>query len=159
MHPKRKQRLLVIGVLVCGVGLTAALVLNALNENINLFYPPDQIVAGMAPVDQRIRAGGMVVEGSVFRESGSMAVSFVISDLAGSDVPVTFEGILPNLFGEGQGIVAMGHLGADGVFVASEVLAKHDENYMPAELAAMQGRKAAMGNEVGAADSGYSAGG
>ncbi|MCC5871220.1 MAG: cytochrome c maturation protein CcmE [Gammaproteobacteria bacterium] len=159
MHPKRKQRLLVIGVLVGGVGLTTALVLNALNENINLFYPPDQIVAGMAPVDQRIRAGGVVVEGSVFRETGSMMVSFLISDLDGSEVPVTFEGILPNLFGEGQGIVANGRLGADGVFVASEVLAKHDENYMPAELAAMRGRKPPMGNEVDSGSNGYSAGG
>ncbi|TVS14932.1 MAG: cytochrome c maturation protein CcmE [Gammaproteobacteria bacterium] len=148
MHPKRKQRLLIISVLVGGVGLTSALVLNALNENINLFYPPDQIVAGLAPVDQRIRAGGIVVDGSVFREIGSMSVSFLISDLDGHDVPVTFEGILPNLFGEGQGIVATGRLGADGVFVASEVLAKHDENYMPTELAAMQGRKPPMGNQV-----------
>ncbi len=148
MHPKRKQRLLIISVLIGGVGATAALVLNALNENINLFYPPDQIVAGLAPVDQRIRAGGIVVDGSVFREIGSMSVSFVISDLDGHDVPVTFEGILPNLFGEGQGIVATGRLGADGVFVASEVLAKHDENYMPTELAAMQGRKPPMGNQV-----------
>ncbi len=157
MHPKRRQRLLIIGVLVCGVGVTTALALNALNENINLFYPPDQIVAGVAPIDQRIRAGGIVVEGSIFRETGSMAVSFIVSDMEGHDVPVVFEGILPNLFGEGQGVVATGRLGADGVFVATEVLAKHDENYMPAELAAMKGRRPPMGNQVPVADEGAGA--
>ena len=148
MHPKRRQKLLLIGVLIVGVGVTTTLALRALNENINLFYPPDQIVNGQAPIDQRIRAGGMVVNGSISREPGSMAVTFVISDLEGHDVPVLFDGILPNLFGEGQGIVATGRLGADGVFFASEVLAKHDENYMPTELAAMQGRKPPIGQEL-----------
>ena len=148
MHPKRRQKLLLIGVLIVGVGVTTTLALRALNENINLFYPPDQIVNGQAPIDQRIRAGGMVVNGSISRETGSMAVTFVISDLEGHDVPVLFDGILPNLFGEGQGIVATGRLGADGVFFASEVLAKHDENYMPTELAAMQGRKPPIGQEL-----------
>lgn len=148
MHPKRRQKLVLIGFLLAGVALTATLVLNALNENINLFYAPDQIVNGEAPVDTRIRAGGMVMDGSVQRQPGDMAVSFVISDHAGHDVPVRFDGILPNLFGEGQGVVATGHLGADGTFVASEILAKHDENYMPPELAAMQGRKPPMGNDV-----------
>lgn len=148
MHPKRKQKLILISFLLGGVGLTAALVLNALNENINLFYPPDQIVNGEAPVEQRIRAGGIVMDGSISRQPGDMAVQFMISDMEGHDVQVVFDGILPNLFGEGQGIVATGHLGRDGVFVASEVLAKHDENYMPTELAAMQGRKPPIGNEV-----------
>ncbi len=148
MHPKRKQKLILISFLLGGVGLTVALVLSALNENINLFYPPDQIVSGQAPVDQRIRAGGIVVDGSISREPGDMAVQFTISDMEGHDVPVVFNGILPNLFGEGQGIVATGQLGQDGVFVASEVLAKHDENYMPTELAAMKGRKPPIGNNV-----------
>lgn len=149
MHPKRRQRLLLIGFLLGGVGIAVGLALFALNENIDLFYPPDAIARGEAPVDTRIRAGGMVLEGSVARDPASLAVRFTISDLAGHDVPVRYDGILPDLFGEGQGVVATGRLGADGVFVASEVLAKHDENYMPPELAAMQGRKAPQGDAAG----------
>lgn len=149
MHPKRRQRLLVIGFLFVGLSATVGLALTALNENINLFYPPDQIVNGAAPIDTRIRAGGMVMDGSIRRDPSSLAVHFMISDLDGHDVPVTYNGILPDLFGEGQGVVATGQLGADGVFLASEVLAKHDENYMPPELAAMQGRKAPMGDSAG----------
>jgi cytochrome c-type biogenesis protein CcmE len=153
MHPKRRQRLVLIAFLFTGVGIAVGLALVALNENINLFYPPDQIANGEAPIDQRIRAGGMVLEGSVEREPGSLAVRFLISDLEGHDVPVRYDGILPDLFGEGQGIVATGRLGADGVFVATEVLAKHDENYMPPELAAMQGRQAPQGDAAGRAPS------
>jgi cytochrome c-type biogenesis protein CcmE len=149
MHPKRRQRLLLIGFLFVGASATVALALTALNENINLFYPPDAIVRGEAPTDTRIRAGGMVLAGSVSRDPGSLAVNFTISDLDGHDVPVRYDGILPDLFGEGQGVVATGQLGADGTFVASEVLAKHDENYMPPELAEMKGRMPPQGNRAG----------
>ncbi|MCH2099257.1 MAG: cytochrome c maturation protein CcmE [Pseudomonadales bacterium] len=138
MHPKRRQRLISVAFIFSGAALTVAIALTALNNNINLFYPPDAIVRGEAPVDTRIRAGGMVKAGSVVRDSGSLRVDFIVSDLAGADVPVVYEGILPDLFREGQGIVATGRLGSDGIFVASEVLAKHDENYMPPELAGMQ---------------------
>ncbi|MFE8069539.1 cytochrome c maturation protein CcmE [Marinobacteraceae bacterium S3BR75-40.1] len=134
MHPKRKRRLTVIGFLMAGLAVAVGLVLFALQENINLFYSPDQIAAGEAPHDARIRAGGMVQEGSVKRDSDSLKVRFVITDFSAS-VPVVYEGILPDLFKEGQGVVAMGRLGTDGTFVADEVLAKHDENYMPPEVA------------------------
>jgi cytochrome c-type biogenesis protein CcmE len=154
MHPKRRQRLILIGFLMVGLSATVGLALTALNENIDLFYPPDRILAGEAPVDTRIRAGGMVVEGSVRRDPESLAVFFTISDLDGHDVPVTYDGILPDLFGEGQGVVATGRLRSDGTFVASEVLAKHDENYMPPELAEIEGRMPAMGNAAGTKSSG-----
>ena len=149
MHPKRRQRLFMVGFLFAGAAVVVGLALVALNENINLFYPPDAIARGEAPVDAHIRAGGMVKDGSVVRDDASLRVEFVLSDLAGSDVPVVYEGILPDLFREGQGIVATGRLGADGVFVASEVLAKHDENYMPPELADMQGRMQAAAETAG----------
>ena len=102
MHPKRKQRLTLVAFLFAGVALAVGLALFALNENINLFYPPDQIARGEAPVDQRIRAGGMVLEGSVQRDPGSLAVRFTLSDMAGHNVPVVYEGILPDLFGKGR---------------------------------------------------------
>ena len=95
MHPKRKQRLTLVAFLFAGVALAVGLALFALNENINLFYPPDQIARGEAPVDQRIRAGGMVLEGSVQRDPGSLAVRFTLSDMAGHNVPVVYEGITP----------------------------------------------------------------
>ena len=152
MHPVRRQRLILVGLAFAGVALTVALALTALQDNINLFYPPDAIARGEAPVDARIRAGGMVKDGSVERATDSLEVRFVLSDLAGSDVPVLYDGILPDLFREGQGIVATGRLGADGVFVATEVLAKHDENYMPPELAEMQGRMQAQADTAGTLD-------
>ena len=138
MHPKRRNRLLVVSFILVGAGATLALVLSALGENLNLFYPPDQVVSGAAPIDTRIRAGGMVKEGSVRRTSDSLEVAFTLSDLAGSDFVVRYSGILPDLFCEGQGILVQGQLHADGHFAADEVLAKHDENYMPPELAELQ---------------------
>lgn len=138
MHPKRRNRLLVVSFILVGAGATLALVLSALGENLNLFYPPDQVVSGAAPIDTRIRAGGMVKEGSVRRTSDSLEVAFTLSDLAGSDFVVRYSGILPDLFREGQGILVQGQLHADGHFAADEVLAKHDENYMPPELAELQ---------------------
>ncbi len=141
MHPLRRKRLVIVLFLLAGVAVTVSLVLTALNENINLYYPPDKIVSGEAPIGSRIRAGGMVKAGSVKRTDNSMDVRFVVSDLADSEFTVAYSGILPDLFREGQGILATGKLNKDGVFEASEVLAKHDENYMPPELADMAERK------------------
>jgi len=133
MHPVRKQRLIIVLLIVFGTAVAVALITFALRENINLFYSPVEIAAGKAPVGKQIRAGGMVSEGSVVRDPHSLRVDFVVTDYQAS-VPVTFVGILPDLFAEGQGVVAAGQLGSDGVFQASEVLAKHDENYMPPEV-------------------------
>jgi len=135
MKAHRRNRLLAVLLLVAGVGAATTFALLALNENINLFYSPEQIVAGEAPVDRTIRAGGMVVDGSVVRSESDLSVSFRISDLKSAEVEVQFEGILPDLFREGQGVIAKGQLTEGGVFVADEVLAKHDENYMPPEVA------------------------
>ncbi len=134
MNPKRRNRLLVVLFLVAGSGVTLALVLVALNDNLNLFYPPDQVVGGEAPANTPIRAGGMVLDGSVQRADDGLGVAFVLTDYKGSEFTVAYSGILPDLFREGQGILVQGKLDAEGVFQAREVLAKHDENYMPPEL-------------------------
>ncbi len=137
MNPVRKRRLyLAVFLLVAVSGTTAALMV-ALEQNINMFYPPDQVVSGEAPVARQIRAGGMVAEGSVVRIPDSLQVEFVLTDYNGADFTVRYEGILPDLFREGQGILVQGQLQADGTFAAHEVLAKHDENYMPPELVHM----------------------
>ncbi len=133
MHPLRRQRLFIVLLVVIGAGVAVALATYAMRENINLFYPPADIAAGKAPVGKKIRAGGMVVEGSVKRASDSLTVRFAVTDYTAT-VPVEYTGILPDLFGEGQGVVAAGTLGEDGLFRATEVLAKHDENYMPPEV-------------------------
>ncbi len=134
MNPKRKQRLIIVLFIVFGAATAVGLVMYALNQNINLFYSPTDIVEHKAPEGTRIRAGGMVVEGSVKRDPQSLTVSFEVTDFV-HKVPVTFTGILPDLFREGQGIVAQGEMNSEGVFEAVEVLAKHDENYMPPEVA------------------------
>jgi len=141
MHPIRRNRLIAVVFLLAGVAVTVALVLRALNENLNLFYPPSEVVAGDAPVGARIRAGGMVKEGSLTRSGDSVDVSFVVTDLKGAEFTVVYSGILPDLFREGKGVLATGRLDGGGVFHADEVLAKHDENYMPPELAAMGERQ------------------
>lgn len=133
MTPKRKKRLALVLSIVVGVSVAVGLSLYALNQNINLFFSPTQIAAGEAPVGQRIRAGGMVVDGSVMRDQQSLKVNFGLTDYE-SNISVEYTGILPDLFREGQGIVAMGEMNNQGVFVATEVLAKHDENYMPPEV-------------------------
>ncbi|MBX8499627.1 MULTISPECIES: cytochrome c maturation protein CcmE [Pseudomonas] len=133
MNPLRKKRLLIILAILAGVGIALALALSALKENINLFYTPTQIANGEAPLDTRIRAGGMVAKGSLQRSADSLDVRFVVTDFSKS-VTITYRGILPDLFREGQGIVALGKLNAEGVVVADEVLAKHDEKYMPPEV-------------------------
>lgn len=133
MHPQRKQRLIIVLLIVFGTGIAVALVSFALRENINLFYPPAEIAAGKAPVGKQIRAGGMVLVGSIQRDPNSLRVDFVVTDYEAT-VPVVYTGILPDLFDEGQGVVASGKLDSNGVFQATEVLAKHDENYMPPEV-------------------------
>jgi cytochrome c-type biogenesis protein CcmE len=135
VNPVRKKRLFIILAILAGVGVAVTLALSALQENINLFYTPTQIAAGEAPEGTRIRAGGMVEEGSVQRSNDSLTVTFRVTDYAEA-VTIQYQGILPDLFREGQGIVALGRVNADGVLVADEVLAKHDENYMPPEVTA-----------------------
>lgn len=134
MHPQRKKRLILILLVLLGVGVAVALALGALRQNINLFYTPTEIASGMAPQDARIRAGGMVVEGTVKRSTETLEATFDVSD-GGEQITISYNGILPDLFREGQGIVALGRLNEDRVLIADEVLAKHDEEYMPPEVA------------------------
>ena len=133
MHPQRKKRLHLILFLVVGVGVAIGLLAYSLSQNINLFQTPTQIAAGEVPVGQTIRAGGLVVVGSVERNSEGLGVTFKVTDGA-AEVSIFYDGILPDLFREGQGIVALGKLDDHKVLQASEVLAKHDENYMPPEV-------------------------
>ena len=135
MNPKRRNRLIIAVFLVLGTAVSVSLILMALNENLNMFYPPAQVVSGEAPVGAQIRAGGMVLDGSVKRDGEALDVSFVLTDYVGAEFTVAYSGILPDLFREGQGVIVQGQLGDNGVFRASQVLAKHDENYMPPELA------------------------
>jgi cytochrome c-type biogenesis protein CcmE len=117
---------------VAAIAVAAWLVLNAFQSNLVFFFSPSQIAAGEAPKDRAFRVGGMVQTGSVKRLGDGLTVEFVVTDTAKS-IPVSYKGILPDLFREGKGVVAQGRLGPDGVFRANEVLAKHDENYMPPE--------------------------
>ncbi len=135
MHPHRKQRLIWVSLIVVLSSAAIGLVAFALRDNINLFYPPSDVMAGKAPVDRNIRLGGMVVEGSIERSDTSLTTEFWVTDYEAS-VAVRYTGILPDLFDEGQGVVAEGRLDEAGVLIASQVLAKHDENYMPPEVAA-----------------------
>ena len=130
----RHKKLALIGGALAVVGIIAALVLSALNSNIALYITPTEVAAGKAPQGKAFRIGGLVREGSLKRQADGVTVSFVITDTA-KDIVVNYKGILPDLFKEGKGVVAQGKLAADGNFVASEVLAKHDENYMPPEAA------------------------
>ena len=132
MNPKRKQRLFIILGMVSGLGIAVGLVMYALSQNINLFFTPTQIAKGEAPPAQMIRVGGMVADGTVDRDPQSLKVAFEVTDFD-YNVRVSYEGILPDLFREGQGVVVQGRIN-EGQFVASEVLAKHDENYMPPEV-------------------------
>ncbi len=129
MKPRHKRIALIAGGMVA-VGIAAVLVLNALDSNIALYVTPSEVAAGKAPKNKAFRIGGMVRDGSVKRDN--LTVHFVVTDTA-RDIPVAYTGILPDLFKEGKGAVIQGKLGEDGVFVATEVLAKHDENYMPPE--------------------------
>ena len=144
MTPLRRQRFILVGLLVLGVSIALGLALLALRENINLFFSPTQVKAGEAPQQASFRLGGMVVEGSVQRPDADLSVEFVLTDTV-EQVTVTYKGFLPDLFREGQGIVAQGNLRTDGVFNASQVLAKHDETYMPPEVTEALEKAKAMG--------------
>lgn len=152
MIPRRKKRLALVLSLVVGVGIAMTFILLALRQNMDLFYTPSQMVeAEVKPqVGQRLRVGGMVVEGTVKRDASTLEVEFLVTD-TGPTVKVLYRGILPDLFREGQGIVAQGVLIEPMVLQATEVLAKHDEEYMPPELAeAMKGIKHVNPNADGA---------
>ncbi len=134
MTPIRKKRLMLVGLMVGAVGIATALALTAFNDNLMYFYSPAEIAAGEAPSGHPIRVGGLVVKHSVDRQDDGLTVAFDLTD-NNKTIKVNYTGILPDLFREGQGIVALGSLNEQNVFVASEVLAKHDENYMPPEVA------------------------
>lgn len=155
MHPVRKKRLLVISAIVLALGAAVALVMYALQQNINLFYSPSQIALGEAPRNANIRAGGLVVDGSVKRNPETLAVVFEVTDFQHT-VIIEYRGILPDLFREGQGVVAQGQLNEDGIFIATEVLAKHDEKYMPPEVSeAVKKAQSSMGESKASSQSTY----
>lgn len=129
MKPRHKRALLIVAALAV-IGIAAVLILNALNSNIALYVTPSEVASGKAPKGQAFRIGGMVKDGSVKRDG--LTVHFVITDMV-KDIPVAYTGILPDLFKEGKGAVIQGRIDPNGEFIASEVLAKHDENYMPPE--------------------------
>ena len=133
MTPKQ-QRMLSVGMLVAGLVLVSALSIGALRENTGFYLELDEVAAGEYPTDRRFRVGGLVEAGSLEREPGSLELQFTLTDTANTLV-VSYSGVLPDLFRDGQGIIAHGRMGEGGVFVADEVLAKHDENYMPPEVA------------------------
>ena len=148
MHPLRKQRLYGVSLIVLLSSAAIGLVAFALRDNINLFYPPSEVAAGNAPADRNIRLGGMVVEGSIERSETSLATQFLVTDYEAS-VPVRYTGILPDLFAEGQGVVAEGRLNASRELIATQILAKHDENYMPPEVSAsLEGKSSAPADSL-----------
>ena len=134
MKPRTRRALWIAGG-VAGLGVATALVLNVFQSNLVFFFTPTQVAQNEAPKDRTFRIGGLVEEGSVVREKDALTVRFKVTDTARA-VPVVYSGILPDLFKEGKGVVAQGRLNADGTFKANEVLAKHDENYMPPEAGA-----------------------
>ena len=151
MKTRHKRAALIVGS-IAALGVAAALVLNAFQSNLVFFFTPTQVSAGEAPQSRVFRIGGMVQTGSVERQSDGLTVKFIVTDTA-KDMPVMYTGILPDLFREGKGVVAQGKLGPDGIFAADEVLAKHDENYMPPEAAyamekAMQDKQKAAATPV-----------
>ena len=129
---RRHKRLGFIVAGLAGLGIAVALVLNAFQQNLVFFFSPSQVVAKEAPVNRTFRVGGLVESGTLKRQNVGLTVHFTVTDTAKS-IPVVYKGILPDLFKEGKGCVAQGRLGDDGVFYADQVLAKHDENYMPPE--------------------------
>ncbi len=154
MTPRRK-RLYVVLAILGGVAASVSLAVMASRENIMFYYDPSQVALGKAPLEKRFRIGGMVVKGSVARKPGDLEVRFVLTDFA-HQVPVEYTGVLPDLFREGQGIIAHGTMNSNGAFVADEVLAKHDEKYMPPEVAASLKNRGA-GEAAAAAGGGTSA--
>lgn len=143
MKPRTK-RFVFIGLGLVALGVATVLILNAFQSNLVFFFTPTQVANGDVPQGRSFRIGGMVEDGSLTREGDGLTVHFIMTDMA-KRVPVTFKGILPDLFKEGKGAVAQGQLVAGGIFVASEVLAKHDENYMPPEAAAALAKAKAAG--------------
>jgi cytochrome c-type biogenesis protein CcmE len=137
--------MLTVGLIVVCVSLAVGLALQAFQENLLFFYSPTQVLAGEPPEGRKFRLGGLVEEGSLTREAGELKISFIVSDLENT-LPVSYEGVLPDLFREGQGVVAHGVMQPDGSFLAEEVLAKHDENYMAPEVAELL---AEQGHPVG----------
>jgi cytochrome c-type biogenesis protein CcmE len=135
MRAARKKRLYLVVLMVVGIGVAVGFALNAFNQNLMYFYSPSEVLAGDAPKDHVFRIGGLVTDGSVRRLANDLTINFDVTDQL-ETVTVEYTGILPDLFREGQGIIAHGKLRDDGIFVADEVLAKHDENYMPPEVAA-----------------------
>ena len=129
----RQKRMATVAAIIAGVGIATAFALQAFQQNLLYYYSPTQILAGEAPDSRSFRVGGLVQDGSVQRAPGSLEVRFTLTDFSNT-VGVSYTGVLPDLFREGQGIIARGKLQDDGVFVAEEVLAKHDENYMPPEV-------------------------
>ncbi|MDZ7828024.1 MAG: cytochrome c maturation protein CcmE [Halofilum sp. (in: g-proteobacteria)] len=149
MTPRRRRRLALVSLLVVGLAGASALLLTAFRENLVYFYSPSEIANGDAPLSRKFRVGGLVADDSVRRADDSLRVHFVVTDTVAS-VPVVYSGVLPDLFREGQGIVADGRLNAKGEFVAEQVLAKHDENYMPPEAAeALKRAGANQGGSIG----------
>lgn len=148
MKPQRRNRLSLILLMVAGVSVAAWFGLRSFNENLMFFFSTSDVVEGKAPKDHLFRLGGMVVKGSVQRPGEGLTVKFMLTDMA-KEVPVEYTGILPDLFREGQGIIANGKLAENGVFVAQEVLAKHDENYMPPEVAGSMKTAAGQSNGKG----------
>ncbi len=130
MHPKRRQRLSYLLIILLGLSVTIALVLYALRQNINVYYTPSQILQGQAPKNHTFRLGGLVKQGSVIHAKTGLEVGFIVTDLV-HNIKVSYNGILPDLFRDGQGVVVQGQLTTQGEFLATQVLAKHDENYMP----------------------------
>ncbi|MGH8137862.1 MAG: cytochrome c maturation protein CcmE [Steroidobacteraceae bacterium] len=140
MTPRQRRMTLVIGI-IAGVSVAGALALSAFRQNVTFFFDPTQVASGQVPTGERFRLGGMVTKGSVMRAPGSLEVRFVVTDFK-HDVPVSYTGVLPDLFREGQGVVAHGKM-LGGTFVADEVLAKHDEKYMPPAVARSLKKRAA----------------
>jgi len=130
----RQQRMLAVGLVVVGVAIATALSLQAMKDSMMFFVSVTEVAEGKYPEGRNFRVGGLVLDGSVHREEGSLEMTFMVTDLR-CELPVSYTGVLPDLFREGQGVVAHGRLGDDGVFVADEILAKHDENYMAPEVA------------------------
>jgi cytochrome c-type biogenesis protein CcmE len=138
----RQQRMLAVGLAVVGLGIAAALTLRAFEENMMFYIEISEVISGNVPADRNFRVGGLVVENSVHRQPGELQMQFRLTDLE-NQLEVLYSGVLPDLFREGQGIIAHGRMNGDGAFVADTVLAKHDENYMPPEVAESLAKHAA----------------
>ena len=152
MNPKRKQKLILVALMVSAVGIAAALVLNAFKSNLQLFFSPSEVAAGKVPQGAEFKVGGLVAANSVRRVGDGLTVEFDLTD-NGETIPVRYTGILPDLFREGQGTISVGKLDEEGVFIADRVLAKHDENYMPPEVAeALNKQKALEDQKMHGAD-------